>query len=414
MFEYSCNKGFFTKLMYYDRNFYQIKQNGEIFSSLQKEIEYVGYFKLPFQDTSKIKLYAETVKQTNIFVIGIGGSSLGSKAIYKFLKTSNQKLKQLIFLDTIDPLEINYLLAMANLEDSHFVLISKSGNTVEPISIFKYLSSKINIDKNNTTVIAGESSKLHNFAKNNRLKFFSVPKDVGGRFSVFSAVGLVPLCMSGINIDELLKGARKVHESFFNKDFYYDHIINKARFLVENKSRFSNNIIFSYSSVFSDFNKWYVQIWAESLGKKNQNGTRQGLTPIALLGPDDQHSFLQLIMDGVRDKTVTFFKINNLKDDSLIPSDPKFKEFDLDCIDNKSFNELINYQADATYEAILAEKDIPCDIITIDSVDEENIAMLMYRFQLLVSCVGSFLQINSYDQPAVELGKNILFRKLKS
>jgi len=136
------------------------------------------------------------------------------------------------------------------------------------------------------------------------------------------------------------------------------------------------------------------------------------LTPIALLGPDDQHSFLQLIVDGVRDKTVTFFKIKNLKDSSFIPKNSEFKFFEPDFLQGKNFNELINLQADATYESIMQEKDIPCDIITISSVDEKCIGMLMYRFQLLVSCVGAFLQINTYDQPGVELGKKLLKAKL--
>jgi len=116
-------------------------------------------------------------------------------------------------------------------------------------------------------------------------------------------------------------------------------------------------------------------------------------------------------MDGPRDKTVTFFKINNLKDESLIPANEKFKSFNLDYLNNKSFNDLINFQADSTYEAILQEKDIPCDKITVESVNEENIGKLMYRFLLLTSCVGSFMQINTYDQPGVELGKSILKEK---
>jgi glucose-6-phosphate isomerase len=224
----------------------------------------------------------------------------------------------------------------------------------------------------------------------------------------------LPLAIIGVDIQKLLNGCKIVHESFFNKGEYYDLIINKARFLVENKSRFPMNIIFSYSSVFRDFNRWFVQLWAESLGKKNINGTRQGLTPISLIGPDDQHSFLQLIMDGPRDKTVTIFKIDNLKDESLIPDQEKFSCFDLDYLNNKSFNELINLQADSTYEAILQEKDIPCDKITITEIDEINIAKLMYRFLLLTSSVGSFMQINAYDQPGVEMGKEILKNKFSN
>jgi len=224
----------------------------------------------------------------------------------------------------------------------------------------------------------------------------------------------LPLAIIGVKIAELLKGCKLVHESFFNKEFYYDLIFEKARFLVENKNRFKINIIFSYSSVFQDFNRWFVQLWAESLGKKNINNTRQGFTPVSLVGPDDQHSFLQLIIEGVRDKTITFFKIDKLNDESLIPDLKEFSIFGSDYLNGKSFNELINLQADSTYEAIIDEKDIPCDKITISKIDEENIAMLMYRFQLLTSVLGAFLQVNTYNQPAVEKGKVILRRKLSS
>jgi len=400
--------------MKYERNFYEIRSNKEILSDLKIEKKYVGYYSLPYQDCSQYKIYAEKVLQNNIVVIGIGGSTLGSKAIYSFLKTSKRFTKKLFFMDTIDPLRINEILTQIDLNDSHFVAISKSGNTIEPISILKYLSSKINLNSDNLTVITEKGSPLFKYSNLNNLNFFEIPPEVGGRFSVFSAVGLLPLSMIGVEIDNLIKGCKEVHESFFNEGYYYDLIINKARFLVENKSRFSNNIIFSYSTVFKDFNKWYVQLWAESLGKINKNGTRQGLTPISLMGPDDQHSFLQLIIDGVRDKTVTFFKIENLRDLSLIPENVNFDIFEQTCPDNRSFNELINFQADATYTSILQEKDIPCDIITIDTINEENIAKLMYRFQLLVSSIGAFLQINTYDQPAVEKGKSILKKLLSN
>jgi len=400
--------------MKYERNFYQIKSNIEILSNIKEELKTIGYYSLQDQNTQDIELYANSIKEKSIYIIGIGGSTLGTKAIYTFLRTTSNFRKKLYFLDTIDPLRINYLLSLSDLNKSHFVIISKSGSTIEPVSILKYIESQVKISKNNSTVISSKDSTLYKFAKKNEIKTFLIPDNVGGRFSVFSPVGLLPLSIIGVNIQSLLKGCSKVHDGFFNQSDYYDLIINKARFLVENKSRFVMNVVFSYSSVFKDFNKWFVQLWAESLGKKNINNTRQGLTPIALLGPDDQHSFLQLIMDGVRDKTVTLFKIENLNDESLIPADNKFSIFQSDFLNGKSFNELINLQADSTYEAILQEKDIPCDIVTISKINEENIAKLMYRFFLLTSCVGSFLQINTYDQPGVELGKEILKKKLKS
>jgi glucose-6-phosphate isomerase len=150
-----------------------------------------------------------------------------------------------------------------------------------------------------------------------------------------------------------------------------------------------------------------VQLWAESLGKININGTRQALTPIGLIGPVDQHSFLQLIMDGVRDKTVTFIKIDDLGDDSIIPrkSSNKFDILGLQYAEGYSFNQLLNMQADATILSVQEQDNVPCDVISISTVDEYNIAKIMFSYQLLVSCIGQFLQINTYDQPGVEYGK---------
>jgi len=400
--------------MKYERNFYEIKSNDEILNNLKEELGDIGYYSLHGQDISSILSYAKQVTKDYIYVVGIGGSSLGTKSIYTFLRTTHNFKKKLFFLDTIDPLRINYLLNLGDLNNSQFIIISKSGSTIEPISILKYLSARIKISKDNCSVIAGKNTPLWDFASKNNIGSFLIPENVGGRFSVFSPVGLLPLAIIGVDIQKLLDGCKIVHESFFNKREYFDLIINKARFLVENKSRFPMNIVFSYSSVFSDFNRWFVQLWAESLGKKNINATRQGLTPISLIGPDDQHSFLQLIMDGPRDKTITIFKINNFKDESLIPDKEIFSCLNLDFLNNKSFNDLINLQADSTYEAILHEKDIPCDKITITTIDEINIAKLMYRFFLLTSSIGSFMQINTYDQPGVELGKKILKNKFSN
>jgi glucose-6-phosphate isomerase len=400
--------------MKYYKNFYQIKSNTEIFERIKAEREEVGYYGLPYQETTKIKNYVATIAKKHIVVIGIGGSSLGARAIYEFLLPSNSYDKDLLFLETIDPLEVNHSLKRIDLDETQFVIISKSGNTLETISLFKYLNSLIEINNTNCTIISEAKSDLTVFANDNNIKAFDLAENVGGRFSVFSVVGLVPLAMVGIDIDNLLNGCKRVSNSFFEQTDYYKPIIRKARFLVENKGRFNINAIFCYSSSLESFNKWYVQLWAESLGKVNINDTRQALTPIALVGPVDQHSFLQLIMDGIRDKTVTFIKIGDLKDSTTIPKSngDKFKKLDLEYIDGLSFNELLNRQADATIQSVEAQKDIPCDVITISTVDEYNIAKLMFSYQLMVSVIGQFLQINTYDQPGVESGKVILKESL--
>jgi len=397
-------------------NFYQIKSNSEIFERIKAEREEVGYYNLPYQDTIEIKDYATTISKKHVVVVGIGGSSLGVRAIYEFLLPSNDYTKDLLFLETIDPLKVNHLLKSIDLADTQFVIISKSGDTIETISLFKYLDSLVTIDSSNCTIISEAKSALTQFANDNNIKAFDLAENVGGRFSVFSVVGLVPLAIVGVDIDNLLNGCKRVSESFFDQADYYKPIIRKARFLVENKSRFNINIVFSYSSLLESFNKWYVQLWAESLGKVNVNGTRQALTPIGLVGPVDQHSFLQMIMDGIRDKTVTFIKIDDLKDSSFIPKSDsnKFNVLDLEYTEGFSFNEVLNMQADATIQSIEEQDDIPCDVVTIRTVDEYNIAKIMFSYQLLVSCIGAFLQINTYDQPGVEYGKINLAEKFQT
>jgi len=399
--------------MKYKKNFYQIKSNQEIFEKIVKEKENIGYYHLPYQDTTLIKQFAKKVTQKHIIVVGIGGSSLGTFAIHKFLQHKEND-KKLHFLESTDPIDVEYRLRKINLDDALFIIISKSGTTIETISIFKYLHTKIDFDSSNCVIITEANSKLDNYAKKNNMKTFEIPKNVGGRFSVFSAVGLLPLAIMGLDIDKLLGGCQNVSNDFFAQGEFYKELMHKARFMVENKNRFNINVIFSYSSLLEGFNKWYIQLWGESLGKININKTKQALTPVTLIGPIDQHSFLQLIMDGKRDKTVTFIKISDFENDVSIPNITLDGFEDLDYINGIKFKDLINHQADATIQAVEELKDIPCDVITIEKQDERNLAKLMFSFQLLTSIIGAFVQINTYDQPSVENGKIILKHNLQN
>ncbi len=399
--------------MNYQDNFNPTISDDDVYLEILKEKNHIGYYNLATQDTTAFKEYATTVKQKNIVVIGIGGSTLGTYAIYKFLKHSKKLSKNLYFLETTDPIDINSKIEAIDLEDTLFIVISKSGTTVETISIFKYLHSLVKIDKNNTLIITESDSKLNTYAKTNDMKTFEIPKDVGGRFSVFSAVGLLPLAIVGLDIDDLLSGIKEVHDSFFFKEHRYKKIIKKARFFVEYKNSFNINVVFSYSSRLEGFNKWYIQLWGESLGKVDVNATRQGLTPIGIIGPIDQHSFLQLIVEGRRDKTVTVIKVDNFDNDLKIPAVTLEGLEELDYLNNIEFSSLINKQADATIESINNLNDIPCDVITIDGVCESAIARLMYEYELLTSVCAKFMYINAYDQPGVESGKIILKKKLK-
>lgn len=399
--------------MKYQHNFNPTISDEDIFAEIVKEREHIGYYNLVHQDTSIFKEYAATVKQKNIIVIGIGGSTLGTYAIYKFLKYSKNLTKKLYFLETTDPIDIKSKVKNIDLDDTLFIVISKSGTTIETVSIFKYIHSLVKCDKHNTLVVTESDSKLNEYAKANEIMNFEIPKNVGGRFSVFSAVGLLPLAIVGIDIDELLGGAKEVYNLFFSKGETYERVVKKARFFVEYKNSFNINVVFSYSSRLEGFNKWYIQLWGESLGKVDINSTRQGLTPIGIIGPIDQHSFLQLIVEGRRDKTVTVIKVDDFDNDLKIPQIKLEGLGELDYLDNIEFSSLINKQADATIESINNLHDIPCDVITIDSINEKSFASLMYEYELLTSVCAKFMYIDAYNQPGVEAGKIILKQKLK-
>ena len=393
----------------------------EIFAEIKKEREVIGYYSLPYVDTTVLKTRLDDLNfpQKQIAIIGIGGSTLGTYAIYNFMKYNKQHnkslKKELFFFESTDPVNLNGTLAQLNLSDTLFIVISKSGTTIETISIFKYLMSITKIDKSNLLVITEDDSKLNTFAKANDVNTFDIPKNVGGRFSVLSNVGLVPLYLAGFDIDELLKGAKKSSDSFFDKKKLFKHLIKKARTYYEFKDVYNMNAIFSYSQLLEGFNKWYVQLWGESLGKVDVNNTNQGLTPIGLLGPVDQHSFLQLIVEGQRDKTVTFIKIKDFKDNTKIAPISLEGLEELDYINNLDFKELINQQADATIASVKEyKKDIPIDIIEIEEISEYEIGKLLFYYELLTSIVGKFLRINTYDQPGVEGGKIILKGMLKN
>lgn len=399
--------------MNYSDNYNPSLSDTKIFNEIVKEKEHIGYYNLVTQDTTPLKKYAKTIKQKHIVVIGIGGSTLGTYAIYKFLKHSKKLEKKLHFLETTDPIDIEARLEAIDLKNTLFIVISKSGTTIETLSIFKYINSLVSIDKSNTVVVTECDSKLNTYAEIHQIQRFEIPKDVGGRFSVFSAVGLLPLAIVGMDIDEILLGAKKVHDSFFSKEILYATLLKKARFFVEYKNKFNINVLFSYSSRLEGFNKWYIQLWGESLGKIDINNTHQGLTPIGIVGPIDQHSFLQLVIQGKRDKTLTVVKVRDFEKPLKIAPVTLEGLEELDYLNNLEFSTLINTQADATIEAINKEKDIPCDVITIDSVSESAISGLMYEYMLLTSLCAKFMYINAYDQPGVESGKIILKNKFK-
>ncbi len=386
----------------------------ELYSKIVEERNYIGYYNLPEQNIDEILEFADDFDDSieNIVVLGIGGSSLGAKAIYEFLRPVKSLKRKLYFFESTDPLNIASTLKELDINKSHFLIISKSGSTVETISIFKYIYAP-NPDANSYTFITDRDSNLDKFAKSIGSKRLYLPSNVGGRFSVLSPVGLIPLALCGVDIKSLLSGAKDVSDSFFKKQDIYEPIMNKAHYYAKHSRCYIINCTFAYTETLKYFSEWYVQLWGESLGKKQKNAVcNTGLTPIGLIGPKDQHSFLQLIMEGKTDKTVTFIKVANFEHELYIPPITLKHLESLDILNNVPFHKLINMQSDSVLEALKDTEDIPLDEIIIDRVDENSIGSLIYYYELLTSLVGQLLGVNTYDQPGVEAGKIILKDKL--
>ncbi|PAF44472.1 glucose-6-phosphate isomerase [Helicobacter sp. 11S02596-1] len=382
----------------------------------EREAKKSGYYELPFEQKAikdaqnyiqKNQNLLETIK--NLVIIGIGGSSLGLKAIEGILcHLPSRKDIGLIFLEHTDPIEIQKSLFGLKMEDSLFCIISKSGTTIETSSLMKYVIKRYNLlksaqSKAHLVCITDEDSPLHFLAKEHKIAVLTIAKNIGGRFSVLSSVGILPLMLLGYDVQKFLQGAAEFEKRFFERK--EEHLLKKAIFLAKNRDRFPINILFSYSSAFRDFNAWYVQLWGESLGKLDIYGKKVGLTPIGLIGSIDQHSFLQLITQGLMDKTVTFISLNRAKYSEPKIPDMKLKYLEsTDFVNGTSFAKLLNLQQIATMETIQTEG-IPTDHIEIDELCEASAGRLIIYFELLTSCVGTIFNINSYDQPGVEFGK---------
>lgn len=372
-----------------------------------------GYYNLPFEDKAIIDSQDYITKHQdllsqikNLIIIGVGGSSLGTKAIDTMLcHLACRKKIELKFLEHTDPIEICQTLQNVERKDSLFLIISKSGTTIETSSLAKYVLDRFQLleHKKHLAVITDEYSPLHHWGSKHEIHCLNIAKNVGGRFSVLSSVGILPLMILGYDTSLILKGAKDFMMSFLHRK--EDHLIKKAIFLAKSRDRYHTNVLFSYSSSFKDFNAWYVQLWAESLGKIDTYGKKVGLTPISLIGSIDQHSFLQLITQGSMDKTVTFLNINrkNYSEPTIPDIDMEFLE-STNFVNRTSFAKLINYQQIATMQTIQNEG-IPTDQIRIDYLCEESVGILIIYFELLTSCVGKVLDINTYNQPGVEFGK---------
>ena len=352
-----------------------INEESEIFKSLKKS--YKNSYNTNV--TKKLKNYSR------INLIGMGGSSLGARSIYSFL--IDKIKKKFIFFDNLSSTKLSN---ESNKKKNLNIIISKSGNTLETITNVNFLIKK---GQKNIFITENKNSYLNNLAQKLKAEIISHNNYIGGRYSVLSEVGMLPADLMGLDH----KKFRQFNNLIKNKLFVQSLITNVSNILSFIKRKKTNSVILNYDENSSDLFSWYQQLVAESLGKKNK-----GLFPIVSSMPKDNHSLMQLYLSGPQNNFFTFFfvkenfspKINNNK---------LLKKFGY--LKNKSLNDIKFAQFNAT-QSVFAKKNIPFRSFLIEKRDEKTLGELFTFFILETILIAKAMNINPYDQPAVELIKN--------
>jgi len=389
------------------------------------------YRDLPFRNDIRdaVKDMVADVKADcdTLVVLGIGGSALGNIALqtalnpYMYNIDDNQRSGPRLFvLDNVDPAQLASFFAWLGdgLDRTIFNVISKSGQTAETAAQFLYvrklLSDKLGPDACKKQIIATTDEKsgtLRTIVEKEGYRSLTVPDGVGGRFSVLSAVGLFSADMCGIDIDALLAGAADMDAAVSCETFKKNPAaINAAinyHFYMRGKR---NSVMMPYSNALRDLADWYRQLWAESLGKSTDLEGRKvfiGPTPIKALGATDQHSQVQLYREGTNDKLFTFLQVENFARDIVAGPAPQCAP-ELGFLAGKKLSALLNNEKKATEYALLEDKR-PCLTVTFPKVNAYTVGQFIYLFEVTTSLTGALFNINPYDQPAVELGKEATF-----
>ena len=348
----------------------------------------------------------------NIIFLGTGGSSLGGKTLHALSKFKNKK--NLFFLDNVDPETNQSIVDLIEPSNTAIVVISKSGETIETLCQYFFFSNflkKKNIDLRNKVVVITEKkpSTLKLIQEEENYTFIEHDYRIGGRYSIFSVVGLLPAYLSGLNIENICKGGRVTLKTFLDgKNVLKVPQINAA---IQNvkliKNNFNQFIMMPYVDKLYNFSFWYRQLWGESIGKKGL-----GSTPINAIGTVDQHSQLQLYLDGPKNKYITIIGFskpqNSKKIDARISKATKVEN-----LHNKTMGQLFYAEKEATFET-LRRKKIPIRMIQIEKLDESMIGSLLMSFFIETIYTCYILGIDPFDQPAVEEGKKLAIHYLNN
>ncbi|MFL5501920.1 MAG: glucose-6-phosphate isomerase [Gemmatimonadaceae bacterium] len=365
-------------------------------------------------------------KYDDVVVLGIGGSALGPIALRTALRPSGWNMldnraregfPRFHVLDNIDPETISPLLARLRLERTLFVVTSKSGGTAETMAQGvivrdRLIEAKLEVNEHFVFVTDPKQGALRPLAERLKVPALDIPPNVGGRFSVLTPVGTLPAALIGIDVKSLLAGAAEMAKRCETSELASNPagVYAMLQWLADTELRKSIAVFMPYSDPLRDYAAWFVQLWAESLGKKKPDGTSVGSTPLAALGATDQHAQVQLFMEGPADKTVTFVAVKRRSVDVEIPDITQDVK-ELGYLTGHSLAELLDIEQRATAGA-LAKRGRPNMTIHLDRVDADHVGQLMMFLEIATAYAGQLYGIDAFDQPGVELGKQFAYALL--
>jgi glucose-6-phosphate isomerase len=414
----------------------ELIKKAEIFKDIslyikrQRNSDELGFLKLPYNieliDEIKKMVDSKRPIMNNLLVLGIGGSALGNIAIHNALndpfgnQNRNKPCTNIFVEDNIDPDRIHSLLEYLDWSKTVVNVITKSGTTPETMATFfivkKILQEKLGKEYKNNVIVTTDPEKgiLRRIALEEGFDILHIPQNVGGRFSVLSAVGLFSAYASGVDISELLHGARDMDSECRKTDFFKNPAyICAAMKYIAYLQGIRINVFMPYSSALKTFSDWYCQLIGESLGKKfdlNGNIHQHGITPVSAVGSTDQHSQLQLYIEGPEDKLIIFLFVENYKNKISIYDENLPDE--LSYFKGVTLNDLLNAEGRATATSLTERGRLNFEI-KIEKVSPYIIGGLFYLFEMVTLIMGKLLNINAFDQPGVDRGKVLTKEFLK-
>lgn len=387
----------------------------------------LGFRELEAQAAERARVldWAATARQglDDVIVLGIGGSALGTVCLRTALLPRDWNARsldqrdgrpRLHVLDNVDPRSVSGLLDLVDLPRTRVLVVSKSGSTAETMAQYLLVRDRLKavglpLREHLAFITDPAKGALRRAADAGGIPAFEVPPNVGGRFSVLSPVGTLPAALLGMDVEQLVAGAIAMRDRCTGRSLRDDPALAFAalQWRAHREAGQGMHVLMPYSDALRDLGPWFVQLWAESLGKQRADGVHVGPTPISAVGATDQHAQVQLFMEGPVDKTVTFVDVESHPDEVAIPHGDDAPA-ELAYLRGRGFAELLRAECRATAGA-LARNGRPTMTLRVSQVDAWHLGGLFMLFEMATVYAGQLYGIDPLDQPGVELGKQLTY-----